>query len=238
MDNENPSSSDAIQAESGELLSRFFGIVFAPAETFQKVVRNPAWLGMLLLICVIAGAAIGGFLMTETGQEAWLDAVLERASPEDEDAQMEAMEKILPYVGYIGIAQGSIGTALMNLIYAGALFLVFNVMGGAASFRQLFSVVVHSGAIGVIQHLFMWPLNYFRGSMESPTSLTALLPMLEEESFLYHFLSVIDLFIVWWLIVLSIGLAVLYKKKTKPIALSLFVVYGLVALIVAIVRGS
>jgi hypothetical protein len=238
MQNETPPSPDAIQVESDGLLSRFFGIIFSPAETFQKVVNKPVWLGMLLLVSVIAGLLIGGFLMTEVGQEAWLDAALEAVPPESEDAQMEALENILPYISYIGVAQGLFGVALVTLILAGVLYLVFSVMGGTATFRQLFAVVVHSNVTGAIHNLFMWPLNYFRDSMESPTTLTALLPMLEEGSFLYYFLNVIDLFIIWWIIVLSIGLCILYKKKTKSIALSLFVVYGLIALIVALVRGS
>jgi len=176
MENETPykaRSDDETQTETKGLLSRFFGIIFSPADTFHVIVKNPVWLGMLLLVGVVAGLCIGGFLITEVGQEAWLDAALEAASPENEDAQMEALENILPYVGYIGVAQGLFGLALMTLILAGILFLVFSVMGGAASFRQLFAVVVHSNVIGAIHNLFIWPLNYFRGAMESPTTLAA-----------------------------------------------------------------
>ena len=98
MENQTP---DAVQVESDGLLSRFFGIIFSPSETFQKVVKKPVWLGMLLLISVIAAVCIGGFLMTEPGQEAWLDATLAQVPPDAEDAQVEALENILPYVGYL-----------------------------------------------------------------------------------------------------------------------------------------
>ena len=36
----------------------------------------------------------------------------------------------------------------------------------------------------------------------------------------------IDLFLIWWLLVLAIGLAVLYRRKTQPIALALYGVYA------------
>ena len=238
MDNEILESRDKGQASSVGLLSRFFGIIFSPTETFKKVVEKPEWLGMLLLICTVAALTIGGFLMTEAGQGAWLDAALEASSGESAEAQSEALENLLPYLGYIGMAQGFIGSALMNLILAGILYLVFSVMGGDATFRQLFAVVLHAGVIGTLHNLFMWPLNYLRGSMESPTTFAALLPMLEDDTRLYQFLKTIDLLFIWWIIVLSIGLGVLYKRKTKPIGISLFLIYGLIALIVALVRGS
>ena len=35
----------------------------------------------------------------------------------------------------------------------------------------------------------------------------------------------IDLFLVWWVVVLAIGLAVLYRRRTGPVALSLLGAY-------------
>jgi uncharacterized membrane-anchored protein len=46
-----------------------------------------------------------------------------------------------------------------------------------------------------------------------------------------------DLFIVWWLIVLAIGLGVLYRRRTQPIAISLLAVYALIALSIATVMS-
>ena len=57
--------------------------------------------------------------------------------------------------------------------------------------------------------LFTGPLNYFRGSMSSATNLSVVLPMIDEHSFLGRLLGMIDLFMVWWVVVLAIGLACL-----------------------------
>jgi hypothetical protein len=43
----------------------------------------------------------------------------------------------------------------------------------------------------------------------------------------------VDLFRVWWVLVLAAGLAAVYRRKMKPIAWSLFSVYGLFVLIAA-----
>jgi hypothetical protein len=39
----------------------------------------------------------------------------------------------------------------------------------------------------------------------------------------------IDLFLIWQLFVLAIGLGVLYRRRTQPIAIALFVVYAVIA---------
>jgi hypothetical protein len=43
----------------------------------------------------------------------------------------------------------------------------------------------------------------------------------------------IDIFIIWWLVVLAIGLAVLYRRKTQPIATTLFGIYAVIAVGIA-----
>ena len=53
-----------------------------------------------------------------------------------------------------------------------------------------------------------------------------------------RFLGMIDLFIVWWLIVLGIGLAVLYRRRTQPIVVGLLTVYLVIAAGIALImRG-
>ena len=126
---------------------------------------------------------------------------------------------------------------VVYVIMAGILFAIFNAgMGGTATFKQVFAVVVHAGAVSVVQQAFTLPLNYMRESMASPTNLASLLPMLPEGGFLTYLLGAIDVFIIWWVFVLAIGLAVLYKRRTQPVAITLFSIYGVIALIIATVR--
>ncbi|MGH9329680.1 MAG: YIP1 family protein, partial [Vicinamibacterales bacterium] len=126
------------------------------------------------------------------------------------------------------------GIPLVMLITAGILFVVFNAaMGGRASFKQLFAVVAHSSVISALGWIFVMPLNYFRETMTSPTNLSVLAPNLEEGSFLARLLGTIDLFLIWWVIVLGIGLAVLYRRRTQPIVVTLLAVYAVIAVIIA-----
>ena len=220
------------------LIARAIGIITSPRATYASVVAHPKWFGMLALTAVGLGLLIGGFLLTKVGQEAWLDAALNSPfSGQVNDQQIQAMERMAPYVGYITIAYMLVLFPIIMAVVSGILYAIFNAaMGGNATFKQVFTVVIHTGPIGLLSQLFTVPLNYFRGTMTSATTLSVLLPMLPEESFLSRFLGMIDLFLVWQVIVLSIGLAVLYRRRTQPIATALLVVYAIIAVIVALVR--
>ena len=220
------------------LVARVIGIITAPRATYESVVAHPKWFGMLALCAVGLGILIGGFLMTKVGQDAWLDAALNSPfSGQVSDQQIQAMEKMAPYVGYGTVVYMLVLVPIFMVIMSGILYAVFNAaMGGNATFKQVFTVVVHAGPIGLLSQLFTVPLNYFRGTMTSATTLAVLLPMLPDKSFAARLLGMIDLFLIWQLIVLSIGLAVLYRRRTQPIATALLVVYFIIAVIVAFVR--
>jgi len=102
-------------------------------------------------------------------------------------------------------------------------------MGGDATYKQALAVVVHAGVISTLAQLFTAPLNYARGTLGSATNLGVLLPMIDEKSFLGRLAGTIDLFMVWYVVVLAMGLGVLYRRRTQPIAIALFVVYAVIA---------
>jgi hypothetical protein len=216
------------------LWSRFLGIIFSPLDTFKNVVKAPAWLGILVVTTLIIAIFVGGFLSTEVGQEAWLEQVTESLGGGANIQQREVLKTIQPYLGFMAVGESFFMVPLISLVISGILFVIFSViLGASATFKQLFAVVVHCGVITSIQQAFIWPLNYLLETFSRPTALTALLPMLDEESFLYRFLNAIDLFFIWWIVVLSIGLGVLYQRRTKRIAVALFAVYAIIALIYA-----
>lgn len=224
------------------LLSRFLGIITSPKATFERVVAHPRWFGMFALTTGIVLVCTVGPLYTEWGRQAALDQqvqVMESfgANVNDEMyAQMETRMRIAPYTTGAGIL---IMTPVFLLLICGILYAIFNAaMGGNATFKQLVAVVVHAGVISALAMLFAAPLNYARGSMTSSTNLAVLLPMLDESSFPAQLLGMIDLFWVWYVVVLAIGLAVLYRRRTQPIAISLFAVYGVIAIAVALIKTS
>jgi hypothetical protein len=223
------------------LVARFIGVITEPRSTFEAVAAHPKWLGMLILtlLIVVAGATLP--MTTEGGREALLDKQVRQMEAfgvqvnEQMYQQMRGRIGIAPYTTAAGII---VGTPIICAVFAGILFAIFNAaMGGTATFKQVYAVVVHAGVISALGQLFTGPLNYFRGTMASATNLSVLLPMLPEGSFVGRLAGMIDLFVIWWLFVLAVGVAVLYRRRTQPIALSLFGVYAVIALCAAAVMS-
>jgi hypothetical protein len=116
---------------------------------------------------------------------------------------------------------------------------VFNaLLGGDGTFKQVFAIVAHSGVILAALALFTTPLAYARESLSSATNLAVFLPFLDDNSFAARMLGSIDLIYLWWLLSLSIGLGVLYRKRTGPIATTLIGVYVAIGVIIAAIKTA
>lgn len=213
------------------LQARAVGIVLSPRETYADVAARPRALGAMLLVIAVSVATLGVFLSTERGQSLWLDR------------QMTTMEAFGVTVTDTMLAQ--LSTPLARLVYfSGRIALIpltalaiaaggmaiFNVaLGGDASFKQIFAVVAHSQIVAALTLVILTPLNYAREALSNPTNVSGLLPMLDDTSFPARLLGSIDLVQVWWIVNLAIGLAVLYKRRTGPIAMAMLGIYALFA---------
>lgn len=216
------------------LFSRFLGIITAPTDTYRSVDAHPKWLGMLVLVTVIVALFAALPMTTEAGKEAALKQQIEQTESfgfSVGDEQYEAMRRNMAFAPYTTAAFILIVTPIFMVVVAGILFVIFNaILGGEASFKQLFAVIVHAGVISALQQIFTGPLNYFRGAVTSATNLAALLPMVDPTSFLGRVLAATDLFLIWYVLVLAIGIGVLYRRRTQSIAIGLYAVYAVLVL--------
>ena len=216
------------------VFSRFVGIITSPKATFQQVVAHPRWFGMLALTTFLITLCTAGPQFTEAGRQAALDQqvrAMENFGMKVTDEMYTQLEARSRFGGYVTIATMLIFAPIMAVIISVIFWAIFNVaLGGDATFKQALAVVVHAGVISTLAQLFTAPLNYARGTLGSATNLGVLLPMLDEHSFVGRLMGMIDLFMIWYCIVLAMGLAVLYRRRTQPIAIALFVVYAIIAL--------
>jgi hypothetical protein len=227
---------------SKSLPARLIGVLLSPRATYAAIAARPRWLGALAAVAVTTGIAVAVFSSTEVGRTALLDQQITQMQSfgiQVRDAQVQQMEARLRFAPYFGFIGQIVVLPIMALIVAGIAFAVFNaVMGGDATFKQAYAVVAHSGVIVAVQMLFVMPLNYARETMSSPTNLAVFLPFLDENSFAARLLGSIDLFIIWWAVNLAIGLGVLYRKRTAPIATTLLVIYVVIGLIIAAIKTA
>ena len=219
------------------LVARFIGIITAPRATFQAVAASPRVLGMLLTVSLLTAVFSALPMTTDAGKQAALDQQVQSMQSmgfQVNDEMYDQMQKGTGRMPYMTGIFTFIGIPVISLVFAGILFAIFNAaLGGEASFKQVFAVYIHSGVIGVVSAVLSGAVNYFSGRVGSVANLGALLPMLPEKSFVANLLGTIDVFIVWSLIVLAIGLGVLYKRRTQPIAITFFSIYAVIALAIA-----
>lgn len=223
------------------LAARFVGIVVSPGETYRSIVATPKWLGMLVVTTLIISLFSALPLTTDAGKQAALSMQQQQLQSfgvqmnDQARARMEEGAARMPYFAGIG---AMVFAPIFCLIVAGILFAVFNAgLGGEASFKQVFTVYVHAGVIGALSLIFSGTINYFRATQGNVANLGALLPMISDTSFLGHLLGIIDVFTIWSVIVLAIGLGVLYRRRTQPIAISLMSVYAVIVIVIALVKS-
>jgi hypothetical protein len=223
------------------LLARMFGVLTSPRETFAAVAARPHWVGVMAITLAITATCQYVILSSPEMQEAMIEQATR--NPNTSDAQVAATEQFIPRLPAIFAGATLFLGPLFSAIVAGILLMIFStLMGGAATFKQVYSVVAHSGVVSSLSGLLSAGLIMIGAPPTGPNppgaNLGIFVPMLDETSFVTQFLSAIDLVLVWWVVTLSIGLAVLYKRRTGGIAITLLCLYVLFALVIGYARSG
>jgi hypothetical protein len=224
------------------LPARIVGVLFAPRATYADVANRPRALGVLLFVLLVGAVGTFLFLSTEVGTNAMIDQNIEMMRAfgrEPTEPMIQAMEQGAGRGRYYGPLGQMVFLPLVALIVSGLAFAVFNaIMGGDATFKQVFAIVAHSGVVITVSQIFGLPLAYAREKMTGATNLGVFAPFLDETSFAARVLGSVDLFILWWIVSLAIGLGVLYKRRTTPIATTLIVIYVAIGVVIAAIKTA
>jgi len=115
--------------------------------------------------------------------------------------------------------------------------LIFFAFGGrrrGVTFQQVVSVVSHAAVILALRQILGAPATYLRETTASATAIGVWFPIFDEASPVARFLGAMDLLVVWWVVVLGIGIAVLYRRRTVRVATAMAGIYAALALVMAV----
>ncbi|MCC6163127.1 MAG: YIP1 family protein [Acidobacteria bacterium] len=227
-------------AQPLSFVQRVIGVVVSPGETMARIVAAPRWLDVLALTTVLSAALFALFLSTEVGKAAYVDQAVASSETWGQTVTEQQYAGIQQFANYAAAIQGVsilVMGPIFTLVVAGVLYGVFTVMGGESKYTTVLSVVSHAGIISLLGLLFTIPINYQRQSMASATNLGVFFPNLAEGSVLASVLGFVDLFWVWYLVVLAIGVAATYRRKWTSVAGGFFVLYVLIGLAVAAIKA-
>lgn len=217
------------------VFQRIAGVLFAPAETFQEIVRRPDVLGPLLFILVI-GYLTTAVVMQKMDLTALNEQQVEqmrKQNPDMSDDQIAQMERMTgAFTKVVGWVMPLLTVAWYALMAAVLLF-AFKMMGGQGTFNQAFSVTLYAWMPMVLLSILTAIIVLARGTFDPVTAATlvksnpAFLVDMKEQPILFSLLGSFDLFTIWMIALLIIGfstMARVSRAKAAAIVISLWLV--------------
>ena len=218
------------------MIRRLVGVLWRPRTILAALVERPAWVGAWAFILIV-WAVLGGWLLsTDIGRQALIDErvrVVEAFGGSVSDDQYRSLLAQPPWWVYTTSGGRFLLNPVLTLAAAAGLWIVARAEQASARFSQALSIVVHASVVLLLGQLVATPLHYIRESLTSPLNLAAVLPLMEDGTAPTRFAGSLDLFALWWAVLLAMGLSVLTRRQTMRYLWGIAAIYGLFAAVVA-----
>jgi hypothetical protein len=219
-------------------MRRLTGVLLHPRATMAEVVRHPVfittWVVVLLAVIVCGGL----FLSTQVGRQALVDErvrVTEALGGRVDDAEYARLQAAPPVSIYLTSGGRLLLTPPVTLMVAAGLVLLARIDGTRLTYVTALAIVVHATVVLALQQIVAMPLHYIQEALTSPTTLAGLLRLFDEGTVGARLFGAIDVFGVWWMWLLSVGMSAAAGQPARRYLWRLLAVYVGVAAIVAAV---
>lgn len=205
--------------------SKILNIFFEPKRVFQSLKIKPTWLIPFIIVALLG---IGfyyysyPFIMAQQVERIQeMEQIPETRKQEIIDGMTE---KDTPPLWQLALAP--VGSLIALVVVAAVLFFVFNVLlGGDSAYRKVFSVYCYSSLVAIPSMIVKLPLVMIKENINVQTSLALILSANAKDTFLYNVLSSFDIFTIWQVILVSLGMGVMYKYTTQKAFTAVFVLW-------------
>lgn len=219
-------------------MRRVTGVLWQPRTTLTEVVRHPAFVTAWIVVVLVVAACGSALLSTRVGRQALVDErvrFVEALGRRVDDAAYAALQANPPALVYLTSGGRLLLTPPVTLLVAVGLTVLAASSGARIRYVVALAIAVHASVVLALQQVAATPLHYLRESLTSPTNIAGLLPMLEEGSWPARLLGSVDVFGLWWIWVLSVGLAAATGAPSGRYFWKLLLAYVGVAAVVAAV---
>ena len=241
-------------ASTGGVGSWILGIFVDPKSTFEQVndaVERPHpgdasktkdmskwWLPVLITIVVVIGISLYTVpkFVAPMQADAIREMVVERGGTAADAEQAIRMSSAMLLPGTI--IGATVVTFIMLFVFAGVSHLVMKMAGGKGRFRNARAVVAWGMLVTALGSIVKLPLMIVKGSALVETGPTLFFRSLEPSDRLYRFLSSLDIFTIWWLVLLVVGLSIGYRSSKGKAVVAGVVVWVLYMLLVTFSPGG
>ena len=219
-------------------MRRVTGVLLHPRATMAEVVRHPAFITTWVVVLLVVAVCAGLLLSTPTGQQALVDErvrLTEAMGGRVDDATYARLQNDPPVSIYLTSGGRLLLTPPVTIAVALGVMALARRDGAAVTFVTALAIAVHATVVLALQQVIATPLNYAYESLTNPTNLAGLLRMFDEGSWPARLFGAIDLFGLWWMWVLAVGLAAATGKPARQYIWKVLAVYVGVAAAVAAV---
>jgi hypothetical protein len=202
--------------------SRLTGVFFEPKKAFEDVAARPRWLVptiVIILSALLVSFAFGQHIGWDRIVRHQLEASSRNAqlTQEQRDAQMSISLKIAPIAAFVFPI---IGIPIAFLIIAGVLMgIASGILSAKIRFKQMLAIVAHASLPGVISSILTMVVVYLKNPEEfntdNPLAFNpgAFLDPQSTSKFVYSMATSFDLFTIWSMILMAIGIQAAAGRK-------------------------
>jgi hypothetical protein len=226
-------------------LRRLAGVVLYPRTTLASLVGAPAWVGTWLVILVIWAVCGGWLLSTAVGQQALIDErvrVIEALGGTVSDAEYARLQAQPPWWVYFTSGSRLLLLPVTTVAVALGLMGVARLDGAATTVSQAMALVVHATTVLLLGQLVATPMHFIREALTSPLSVATLLPLVEDGTVAARWFGAMDVFALWWMVLLALSLSILTGRRLRRYAGPLAALYlgfaAVAAAVVAVMGGA
>ncbi len=190
-----------------------------------------------MVLAVVTAVSQALLFRTEVGQVAlvdqWERTLIAVGQPVD-DAGYAELQALSRNGAVYGVATALAGGPVLTGVLAAVIALAFRPSDGRnVSFAQVLAMVAHASVILALRQRVAAPVTYAREATGGATSLGVLFPAVDASSFAGRFMGTLDVFVLWWVVLLALGVGILYGRRVRSVAAAFLGVYAGLALLLA-----
>lgn len=206
---------------------RPLGVLVSPKPTFRSIAERPTWLPPLLVLLALF-VAVQLLMAPRIDMEATIRDGMERRNQPVTDEQVEQYAEMQSKFFACGAVVPVIGWLIAALLFWG----LANAAGGELGFKRSFAVTLHGLMPNAVSALLSIPVVLGRTEIDAAEAQHGLLASHaaafapeDAAAWLVALLARIDVFALWSLVLLVIGLRTVGKLSTAAATVVVLVVW-------------
>ncbi|HPC35673.1 MAG TPA: YIP1 family protein [Candidatus Marinimicrobia bacterium] len=219
------------------IFSKIISIFWEPSATFRALAVKTGWLDIVVPVLLVLLVALAGMpYVTPLTVEEQKDYIA-RSERLTEEQKALAYDRIDQQAGSArAYITSAVFIVVRTAVVAGVLILVSNFLfGGEVKYKSMLAVSAYASLVDIIANAVKVPLMLSQQTVRIYTSPAVFLQ--DDSTFWFRLFANLDLFVLWKVILLGIGVGVVSKVKTSKSIWTIFICWLIYCLAVAGIGG-